>query len=335
MIIGLTGAYCAGKGTVAEYLKTKGFYYTSLSDVIREFLTKTNTPITRDSLIARGNDLRNICGPSILADLILNKIEKDQGINYSIDSIRNQYEIGSLRKNPEFFLFNIDAPIDLRFKRMSSRTRNENDPKTLEDFVAHEAVENSINPLYQQIKECQKLADITITNDSKTEDLYPKIDAALNSLLPEITKRFKRPSWDESWVGVAKEVEKRSNCIKRKVGAVIVKDNNYISSGYNGTPRGTKNCYEGGCPRCNSFTKSGANYDECLCVHAEINAIEQSNKSERRDATMYVSLAPCLGCAKTIVNSGIKEIVYYREFPIAKITSKLLEEAGVKLRKFG
>ncbi|MBI2672673.1 AAA family ATPase [Candidatus Woesearchaeota archaeon] len=332
IVIGLTGTNCAGKGTIAEYLKNKSFYYESLSDIIREKLRGENKEINSDNLVAKGNELRERYGAGILADLMLEKIEDDNCKNYVVDSIRNVQEVNSLRKIPCFFLFDIDAPLEIRFNRLVSRNRK-GDPKTLEEFIADEERQNNLNPLYQQIKACQELANVHILNDSTKEDFYPKIDSALNSLLPDIAERFKRPRWDETWMNIAKEIARRSNCIKRKVGAVIVKNNKYVSSGYNGTPMKNKNCYEGGCPRCTSFAKSGSAYGECLCEHAERNAIEQADDDEREGATLYINLAPCLDCSKGLINAGIKEVVYETPFPL-EVRDKKLEEAGVKLRKF-
>ena len=85
-----------------------------------------------------------------------------------------------------------------------------------------------------------------------------------------------RPSWDEYFMEIATVVSKRSNCMRRSVGAVVMKDNHILSTGYNGTPRGVKNCFAGGCPRCAATTKSGAHLEECLCTHAEQNAICQA-----------------------------------------------------------
>ena len=79
----------------------------------------------------------------------------------------------------------------------------------------------------------------------------------------------KRPDWDEYFMRIASIVALRSNCMKRKVAALIVKDRRIISTGYNGTPRGVKNCNEGGCPRCNSLAASSTNLEECFCSHGE------------------------------------------------------------------
>ena len=136
-------------------------------------------------------------------------------------------------------------------------------------------------------------------------------------------------------MNIARMVAERSNCIKRSVAAVIVKDKRIISTGYNGTPRGVKNCNEGGCPRCNSFGQGGANLDECLCSHAEENAIVQAayhGVSVKR-GIIYTTFSPCLTCTKMIINSGLTEVVYNARYPMGEVPLKLLAEAGVKARK--
>ena len=101
-----------------------------------------------------------------------------------------------------------------------------------------------------------------------------------------------RPSWDEYFMEIANVVAKRSNCSRRHVAAVIVKDRHILSSGYNGTPHGTKNCFEGGCPRCSGKVASGTHLDECLCVHAEQNAICQAafHGAAVKGSTIYVTI---------------------------------------------
>ncbi|MDD5023287.1 MAG: cytidine/deoxycytidylate deaminase family protein [Candidatus ainarchaeum sp.] len=145
-----------------------------------------------------------------------------------------------------------------------------------------------------------------------------------------------RPTWDEYFMNIAKAVASRSNCVKRKVAAIIVRDKRIISTGYNGTPRGTKNCNEGGCPRCNSFSESGKNLEECLCSHGEENSIVQAayHGISVKDSTIYTTFSPCLLCTKMIINSGIKEVVYNSKYPLGESALKLLKEAGVKAREY-
>ena len=143
-----------------------------------------------------------------------------------------------------------------------------------------------------------------------------------------------RPSWDRYFMDIAHVAASRSNCSRRQVAAVVVRDKQIISTGYNGTPRGIKNCSEGGCPRCNSDVPSGEGLGQCLCSHAEENAIVQAayNGIMLKGATLYTTFSPCLLCAKMIINAGIVEVVYHQHYTIDDVSMKLLHDAGVNVR---
>ena len=331
MIIGLTGENCAGKSTVAEYLMKKGFYYFSLSDIIREELKAEGKAITRESLIERGNLLREKFGPGILGKKMIQKIQEDK--NYCIDSIRNPAEVEELRKLGRFFLFYITAPSEIRFERIKARSREE-DPRTFEAFLHIEKLElENVDKTKQNLKGTFALADKTINNEGEFNELYEKTDVALAGTSDDF--KLNRPGWDDYFMGITKVVAFRSNCMKRKVAAIIVKDKRIISTGYNGTPRGTKNCSEGGCPRCNNFGESGKNLEECLCSHGEENAIVQASYHgiSIKDSTVYTTFSPCLLCTKMIINAGIREVVYNIAYPLSDSSIKLLKQAGIKTRQ--
>lgn len=332
MIIGLTGENCSGKGMVADYLQKKSFYFYSLSDVIREELTSKGTEITRDALIKEGNNLRQKYGSSVLAVKTTAKLQTDK--NYIIDSIRNPAEVNELKKLTRFVLLKIFSTPENRFERMKERNR-EGDPKTLKEFLRVEELEASNqNSAKQQLTACMKLADKTIVNDDQPENLYKKVDQLLQEL--QVEKKKNRPDWDEYFMNIAKVVASRSNCMKRHVAAVIVKDKRIISTGYNGTPRGVTNCSEGGCPRCNQFVEGGTRLDECLCSHGEENAIVQAayHGINIKDASLYTTFAPCLMCTKMIINAGIKEVVYNIDYPLNNTALSLYKEVAIKLRQF-
>ena len=145
-----------------------------------------------------------------------------------------------------------------------------------------------------------------------------------------------RPSWDDYFMETALVVAKRSNCSRRHVGAVIMKDNHILSTGYNGTPRGVRNCFDGGCPRCAGTVKSGTHLEECLCTHAEQNAICQAAYYGVAIAgsTIYITISPCLTCAKLIINAGIKEVVYGGDYAFLDTVKDMFKAAGVTHRKF-
>lgn len=328
MIIGITGKNGSGKSTVCEFLKQRGYVYYSLSDMIRESLKEKNIEITREALIEEGSFLRKQYGPQILADRISKKLDKDK--NYVIDSIRNPVEVQKLKENPHFFLLKIDADPKVRFERCVKRGR-ESTETSMEDFILMEEKEwDNKDPSAQQLKLTFELADFSISNNGDLNELSDHIIAVLKSLAAKKV----RPSWDQYFMNIAKVVAERSNCVKRHVASVIVQDMRIIATGYNGTPRGIPNCYEGGCPRCNSYGESGTNLSECLCSHAEENAITQAayHGVKIKGASLYTTFSPCLICTKLIINSGIREVVYQSKYAVADREIELLKTAGVIIR---
>ena len=134
---------------------------------------------------------------------------------------------------------------------------------------------------------------------------------------------------------IAEIVKTRSTCIRRQVGAVIVKENRILTTGYNGSPAGTYNCIDKGtCKRQELHIPSGERHELCRALHAEQNAIITAAKNgvSTEGATIYVNFQPCVICAKMIINAGIKRIVYKGDYP-DELSLEMLKEAGVKLDK--
>lgn len=154
-----------------------------------------------------------------------------------------------------------------------------------------------------------------------------------------MTNRAARPSWDDYYSNIAWVVSSRSNCSRRKVGAIIVMERRIVSTGYNGTPFGVKNCDEGGCPRCASDTPSQSGLDWCLCVHAEENAIALAARqgTATDGASLYVTFRPCFGCLKELVQAGIREVVYDQPYDysdeLEEAYQTLQRESGVVMRR--
>jgi dephospho-CoA kinase len=172
--IGLTGTNSAGKGETAAFLRSRGYAYHSLSDVIRERLRAEGLEETRDNLIRRGNELRLEGGPDILARLVMAEAVPPA----VIDSIRNPQEIAYLKTRPGFFLLAIDAPIGLRFERALKRGRNES-AASLEEFAGKEDEERGSRPEAQQLDACLALADAVLVNDGTIEGLHRQLEAFL------------------------------------------------------------------------------------------------------------------------------------------------------------
>jgi len=147
---------------------------------------------------------------------------------------------------------------------------------------------------------------------------------------------MERISFDEYFMKMSELVSERATCLRRKVGAVIVKDKSVVSTGYNGPPRGCPSCDEkGGCLREKLKVPSGQRHELCRAAHAEANALAQAAKlgNSTEGATLYCTTFPCSLCVKLIINSGIKEIVYVDGYP-DDLTTELVNESGhVKMRK--
>lgn len=330
MIIGLTGRNGSGKGEAAKFLQHKSFYPYSLSDVIREEVRVRGMEITRERLIEVGTELRSQGGTGVLAERVLDKIEADK--NYVIDSFRHPDEVKAFRLRPDFRLLLVDATPEVRFQRVRDRGR-ERDATTVEEFVELESREEAAVDWHgQQLVAVEEIADFTISNNGSLGQLQDQ----LSDLLKRLIRQVERPDWDEYFMKLAMVASLRSNCVKRKVAAVIVRDKRVISTGYNGTPRGTRNCFEGGCPRCNDLADSGTRLEECLCSHGEENAIIQAayHGVSVKDGVLYTTFAPCLTCTKMIINAGIVEVVYNQDYPLNETSFHLLQESGVKFRQY-
>ena len=149
--------------------------------------------------------------------------------------------------------------------------------------------------------------------------------------------KFERPSWDEYFMLQAELAKLRSNCVVRKVGAVIVKENRQLATGYNGTPPGVKNCYEGGCKRCqdriNNNLKQGESLDRCVCSHAESNAIMHCAilgiGIGSKNLTLYSTLSPCLECTKMAITVGVKRIVCIDSY--SETNTSLLSDSSIAI----
>lgn len=145
-----------------------------------------------------------------------------------------------------------------------------------------------------------------------------------------------RPDWDQYFMEIAEIAKKRSTCLRRQVGAVIVKDNRILSTGYNGAPKGLKHCQETGCLRSSLSVPSGERHELCRGLHAEQNAIIQAAVfgTAIEGAAIYTTLSPCVLCTKMIINAGIKRIILREDYN-DPLSISMLEESGIEVVKLG
>jgi len=144
-----------------------------------------------------------------------------------------------------------------------------------------------------------------------------------------------RPSWDEYFMDITNLVAKRSTCLRRKVGAVLVKDRNILATGYNGAPSGIPHCLDVGCLREKMTVPSGERHELCRGLHAEQNAIIQAayHGVGIRGATLFCSNYPCTICIKMLINAGIKKIVYQDGY-CDELAKDLIQQSSVEVVQF-
>jgi len=139
-----------------------------------------------------------------------------------------------------------------------------------------------------------------------------------------------RPSWDQYFMQITQLVSTRSTCMRRQVGALLVKDKNILATGYNGVPSGIRHCQEVGCLREQLQVPSGERHELCRGLHAEQNAIIQAARHgvNIEGATLYCTDSPCIICSKMLINAGVLNVVFGRGYPDA-LSKEMLAEAGI------
>ena len=142
----------------------------------------------------------------------------------------------------------------------------------------------------------------------------------------------KRPDWDEYFLAIAEHVSRRSTCLRRSVGAILVKDKRILTTGYNGAPTGLKHCLDLGCLRQQTNVPSGERHELCRGLHAEQNAIIQAamHGVGVQGATLYCTNHPCVICAKMIINAGIVRVVFQDRYT-DRLAEDMLQEAGIQV----
>jgi len=146
---------------------------------------------------------------------------------------------------------------------------------------------------------------------------------------------MERPTWDEYFMQITDLVASRSTCLRRQVGAVLVKDKNILATGYNGVPSGITHCDVAGCLREQLKVPSGERHELCRGLHAEQNAIIQAARHGVNidGATIYCTDSPCIICSKMLINAGVRSVVFKRGYP-DQLSHQMLEEAGISCQQF-
>ncbi|ROV96413.1 hypothetical protein VSDG_05411 [Cytospora chrysosperma] len=363
MLIGICGTrdtkktpgICSGKSTVAQYLiDYHGFKHVSVE--------AGHTPTSQEQTSSSEGDTRNPNThhkrPSSSALVfstsgeLLDYVTQRWRERWVMTNILSKTALEDFSRRPFFLLISVDAPLLVRWKRYQQRRQQaqltnggpvsgeapptpddqDDHPQntTLEDFVT--LSDAQLYDLATGQATHISTAPVRLLNTSTSlAHLYVNLGK-----LDLLSAERLRPSWDNYFMSLASLAAQRSNCMKRRVGCVVVSHNRrVVSTGYNGTPRGIRNCSDGGCPRCNQGLGGGQALATCLCIHAEENALLEAGRDRLREgAVLYCDTCPCLTCSIKIAQVGISEVVYAYRYSMDEETAAVFKEAGVKLRQF-
>lgn len=321
----------SGKGEIVKSLVKRGFAVLSLSDMVREEATKRKMEHSRENLQRMGNELRAAHGAGVLGMKISEAILQNPK-DTVIDGIRHPEEYRSLRRLPGFQMIGTTANPDLLVRRMLERRRE--GALTEAEIRSRLEKERGVGepPDGQQVKKCLELCNYLIINEGTLEELEKKLTHFLRLL-----DGSDRPTFHEMFMEIAYTWAKRATCLRRRVGAVIAKDKQQLTSGYNGAPRGVPHCAEvGGCLREKLKIPSGQRHEICRGTHAEQNAITQAAKFgiNIEGSTLYTNTFPCVICTKMILNAGIETVIYDSDYDDALSKEILGQQNILKLVRY-
>ena len=348
MLIGICGSICAGKHITAEYLvQHHGFLRLHLPSQLQLAGLGSDDDKRLLPSVTDEKGTRGLTFPDV--DSLLDFVTKRWREHWVLTDIHDETTLEMLLRRPFFLLVSIDAPVSMRYKRFTDRcAKRQLDPMPLLDFITvndsqlygfTKSPNTSFSSSDDQSQEISNAgiahllprAHLQLLNNHTSLKTYYHFLSTLD--LPSPVRL--RPTWDAYFMTLASLASLRSNCMKRRVGCVLVHNARIISTGYNGTPRNLTNCNEGGCDRCNSARQGGIGLSTCLCLHAEENALLEAGRERIREgAVLYCDTCPCLTCSVKIAQVGVKEVVYSQSYNMDEASRSVLKEAGVELRQF-
>jgi deoxycytidylate deaminase/dephospho-CoA kinase len=362
-VIGLTGSFGSGCSYIAKNVFPKEYQRISLSDVLWNEYQKAhreaqraNAP--REALQDFGDELRKNRGKDYLAEVALREINQGTCANGDkrivVDSIRNPAEVHYLRKQypGDFFLFGVYASQNKRWERVKNSNQYHGDWQKFQDDDQRDCGRHS-EEFGQRVEDCFVEADVVFANEEKFSatgnEAFQGFEGRVKGFIKLVETRLSRqqPTLRESLMAAAYTISQRSSCMQRKVGALIVDDEeNIVSSGFNEVPRQLRPCVKefNMCGRKKvwldvesklreNFPELNGKHDEvvkflrgelkildnCHSLHAEENAIINLARTGRsiplETCTLYTTTYPCRLCANKIVNLGLRRIIYLEPYP--------------------
>ncbi|CAN8065310.1 unnamed protein product [Agarophyton chilense] len=330
MLIYVCGPLRAGKKTLARYLtQTLGFLEVENSEINQLQQSRAST------------NLVSSCWREHIVAVIVSEPYQNKALAH-------------LLSRPWVLIVYVDGPLLARFYRFHQTASDYQEQwPSFRAFLqqqhcrsnirydshyllsAHKAHNSHAQQLHPEapkgidMEQLEKLAHIRIFNDFESIQQFHQ---ALSEIDFTDMRRL-RPTWDTYFMSLARLTAQRTNCMKRGVGCVIARDRRVVSTGYNGTPAGVTNCFQGGCPRCNQQNVRGVGLDLCLCLHAEENAIIEAGRERCQRSTLYTSVFPCILCSKKIVQAGVSRVVFDTDYGADDASEKLLKAGGVVIDK--
>ncbi|OEH80233.1 putative deoxycytidylate deaminase [Cyclospora cayetanensis] len=367
VVVGIVGPQQSGKKTVAATLqKLHGFKILTIGGntpqgvfvhggTKKEVEEASNTPDARlsaaptaETTPATTPGAREAVAPyeeskaTEAATAVMDYCMQHWGEDFLVLGFRTLEQVKVFRKRPIFLLLAVDAPLLCRLRRSGTQD--------VSAFLAHEDrlmfgsdAEKESHGIYA----CMRQADAIVLGDRDLASLEKKL-SALDIVNPE----RRRPSWDAYFMRLASLAASRANCLKRRelcarrfIGLVLSSDlastraasflQPLVSTGYNGTHSAAVNCLDGGCERCSDPTvHAGRQLEACSCIHAEANALLEAGRERCLGGAIYVTLLPCLSCAKLTIQAGIKRVVYAEAYDTQSGSLELLRNAGLEVYRF-
>lgn len=339
--VGVVGPIASGKGTLCGYLEENfKARRITLSEIIAEEAVKRKIdPKIRENLQKLGDELRKEFGGAILAEKAIEKLS-EENIDYEIiDGVRAVQEAQYI-KSKSGYIIGLDAALEERFERHIYRPEKKDDILILEDFQKKDESDRFGDKTLQDknytrsVEKCLSLADFLIWNPRsfKQDHLYQMAQ----DFMELIQGKKRRPGWEEVFMYESYILSKRRTCLRRSVGAILTKNNRQIASGYNGQAAGTKHCKDLGCIREEMKIPSGERRELCRAVHAELNSIIQCavHGPSSENSILYVTTSPCSICTNTLIQSKLKEVIYFNYYPDSFAEQIWRESPSTKFRRF-
>jgi len=354
-IVGMCGA---GKSVVADEFVKRGFNFFRFGQITLDIIKDKGLEPNEEMQKKVREAIREKYGMGGFATLNLPKIEELlQKGNVIGDGLYSWAEYKILKeKFPELKVVSVHAPPNVRYERLSQRQPDANDTNLRNHhFSQEEAKSRDIS----EIEKCDKggpiaMADYLINNTSTIEELQTETNQIIDQIegkepekeietsqehetteqSQEIKEEHERPTWDDYFMSIMKEVAKRGTCDRGRTGCVIVRDKRILATGYVGSPKGLPHCDEVGHQIKKTIHENGEESQHCVrTAHAEMNAICNAARHGMpvEGATLYTRFEPCGVCAKSIINSGIKRVVCEKMYHAAKDTREMFIQAGVEL----